>query len=110
MTHPAVTVVRLLAEEQPDRISKCLYVRKGAVTPECIIGNCVVDLGGTTESLGGYEGSGPATVLRLTKFPIELGSSAVEWLEEVQRTQDNGSTWGTAVKDADLLYPEMRNL
>jgi len=117
MTHPAVTVTRLLAAEHPHKKSCCTYVVPVSTVeavpgqadpppvPECIIGHAFEYLGGSLSILP--EGTDAPDVFSRTRFPItEKDAWAGHWLETVQAKQDSGLTWGRAVEYADEYYKD----
>jgi hypothetical protein len=86
--------------EAPDVVS----VR--VVTPRCIIGTALHDLGVDDAELGKYEGTGASSLIRGLLDLHNEGLSEehrrlLDGLNQVQSHQDKGRAWGDAVKGLD---------
>ena len=96
-----ISEIRRLAEEFPDRTSQPEYAKEknGVGQPECIIGHALYNLGVSPEELKYLTGS-----VEEIPLPMYIDGPELRWLNEVQRTQDSGLSWESAVKEADKWY------
>lgn len=120
-----VQAVRDIARERPDFVygsmyAACSYQIKGC--PACIIGQALARIGVDVNVLmyldtgGDLEDtkftspwSGDTTVRSLAGAGSILldydPDIRIKWLNSVQEDQDNDSSWGDAVRRADIRYP-----
>lgn len=98
-------VIRL-ATEQPDRTASCQYLQWAADSegviqsvPNCIMGHALFNLGVSTEDLDRMENVN----IRGVNGDLHLGlpGDLVDWAQRVQGRQDDGDTWGGALKYAN---------
>jgi hypothetical protein len=106
-----IAEVRRLASEQPDFIYQnpaweggirgfCRYMH-GENEPGCIMGHALYNLGLTPPAEGG--------VADVVQYDLGIGltPSQAKWLSDVQRHQDRGETWATAVAWASDVTPNV---
>lgn len=74
----------------------CYYVVDGA--PSCIAGHALRRLGVPLPALTQFEGTVPSGLAAAGAFDAEEG--ALDALDEAQRIQDQGGTWGEALAEA----------
>ena len=108
-----VSKIRALAEACPDRKEGCTYFQGGA--PVCIVGHVLADYGvvparrgalalilaGAHGQLHFADGNVSASRLPWTLLGFAPTAEELEWLDDVQRYQDFGHSWGSAVVVAD---------
>lgn len=74
------------------------------IAPGCLIGTALIEYGHVTAEELINEGYSGATVNGLTyAFGIQISDSALDYLRNAQRAQDDGDTWGDAKKAADNI-------
>ena len=103
-----VAQVRALAQERPDYVyqrplgnpeTECSYLT-GADGQGCIMGQALTRLGVSIEALSTIEGEN--VMAALPRLAVRTTPSDGWWLRAVQEQQDHGSTWGQAVRRADV--------
>jgi hypothetical protein len=104
-----IDAVRAKAAELPSHVyqGECVYVKDGK--PGCLVGQGLWAIGligawfgfGTTDNYLNIRG-----VNRRNDWGFD--EAEIEWLLRVQRRQDDGMDWGTAVHDADGMLPGVR--
>lgn len=79
----------------------CLYWHDRDDRPGCIVGLALYKLGADDEFLRNHEGNTSIGMLKLLKEDHEWTFEDYEgvnwWLNEIQRRQDDGMRWGSAV-------------
>ncbi len=86
----------------------------------CIIGQALANLGVSNEDRTAWDNRDEAGIASLfynrgddadypSDFPVtgDNDTDEVEWLQDVQHSQDQGDSWGTAVYNADRDYPNV---
>lgn len=73
----------------------------GELESPCIVGQSLQNLGVSQDMLLHFEGQTADTVVEY--FADESTSNDLQWLYDVQNKQDNGSSWGEAVKATDVI-------
>ncbi len=107
-----VAKVREIAKSRPDTIyygteQGCEYnaglCSDGSIG--CLFGQAMKELGETYLEYGGFIDS---VLCRRDNLNIaKHGDVKVSWCLKVQNNQDSGTDWGTCIKSADALYPEV---
>lgn len=107
---------RRLAQQEPDRTAKCTYVHyvDGVLRANCIVGQAAYNLGISLEileaknvcsiaPLAGFGWSWGVDEERAEWLDTSAGDSKVhvDWLRQLQGSQDTGSTWREALRSAD---------
>lgn len=126
ITFPApadiVEAVREIADEFPTHVyekdlmgdQECRYEKDGH--GDCIIGCALERLGVPTEHIRWLDSaadSGASAAVfniwyeRYSDIPDTETGMLIRWLNRVQSEQDNGTSWGAAVLDADELLEQM---
>lgn len=110
---PLKAEVIRLATESPDERKACLYSTDEG-KPECIVGQAVFNITGKVvhndDWFGQINASEKwATALGADPYADYLGYSqedyrAFQFVREVQYRQDNGDTWGSALKTAEFNW------
>ena len=106
--HDVVKKVREIAKDAPDLVYEmpdgwCQYVFNGQGS--CIVGQAYLELGTPIKRVESWdnEDSGPLGVEQVIEREYEEYSTlAKSWLREVQDSQDTGTSWAEAVKNADI--------
>jgi hypothetical protein len=93
-TYPIYPMERL----SDGRQLRCFYVRNDQ--PSCIVGHVLHCAGMPLEDLRKVEGYGPTDTLAPVQFARWADPEALDLLAEVQVQQDEGATWGEALRDA----------
>lgn len=100
--NPTAVYTRPSYDEIPEG-GDCLYVHGD--TYGCIVGKACLDNGANRFTLAAYDegdGTNGASVVRdLFGNPTEAQG---RWIDTVQRAQDSGSEWASAVAEADEMY------
>lgn len=102
-----IAAVRGSAVANPERIyaGKCAYVRNGY--PSCIVGHGLWSLNLINADTEDLPENRAAIGSFLEHLGLEVDIREYQWLKLVQAVQDTGDeTWGEAVRQADLLYPQ----
>lgn len=84
----------------------CRYWHPEDDGPGCIVGLVFYRLGATREQLLGCENQGAVAVIeRLVKddWVFEDRESTDALLGHIQEAQDNGATWGYAIRNGELI-------
>jgi hypothetical protein len=81
--------------------STCLYARDGK--PDCIIGLALAKSGMPVEVLQTLGGNRLAGLYSAHRLPIDLTLGALAVLSTAQRVQDEGHSWGVALRQATLI-------
>lgn len=118
LTIPAIIrEVKRLAREQPERITRCEYVRfvgaKKTPTCECIVGTALNNLGVPISTLRKYNKAGVVEMLSVIfddEIDWEAHADDLTWLEDAQNNQDAGGTWQQAVRMANRQQRRRRQL
>lgn len=95
--------VREAADEEPWYVynGQCVYVEGGR--PGCIVGQGLWRKGYIDETFARSN----RNALNASVFidpPFDFDRDEIDWLLEVQHQQDNGVSWGRAVKMADAKF------
>ena len=116
-TQDLIDEVRKIAKEMPDFVyataftKGCSYFGRQIGDPTgqcCIMGQAFKNLGVDTSKIDeSHEGVSTVGGLILDNLiPVTyLNNSQVEWLDNVQRLQDEGFSWGETVVIADFPPP-----
>lgn len=116
-TKQLIEEVRKIASENPefvygDAITSCSYFGRtigDSTGQRCIIGQAFKNLEVDTEQLFSAEGRGDSPTIRLAiedkLVDILVGHGReLNWLDSVQRGQDNGWSWSYALVVADKKF------
>ena len=122
--------IKVIVDRDPDKVAKgpnggsgCMYmVRKGHVlTPVCIVGQMFADMGllrllltdpsNLTDENDQFGSCSLNSDMwnGLAKFGVTADKDAQEWLYNVQRKQDSGSSWSDAFNEARDEYLDEQN-
>jgi len=120
-TKDAIKQIRKLAAENPDHTSACNYVNEETNKPECLIGHYLINVAGippetftdpTKRQIVDKDGATTRTTSfndyglgdLITEGIVEAtNDKGLRWIREVQEIQDQGWSWGEAVKSADQI-------
>lgn len=103
-----ISIVRQKAAETPefvygapDDVRACVYVRDGK--PSCLIGQALWGAGVIDCSISRHDNADVFSVLA-DRWRLGIDVAEVSWLRKVQRRQDDGVAWGSAVAQADGAF------
>lgn len=85
---------------------RCYYqaTTPGAVEA-CLFGRAFAALGVTPHQLAAVEGKSATAAISIWNFPHPFHPRFVGWVVTLQSGQDQGMTWGEALRMADSLWP-----
>lgn len=110
--------VRRLAAAHPDHVAEQAQYVSATGDPICIFGHALLSLGVQPKTLVYYDWTatlqGPEPIstniaymmAEVFDVPEHSGPIGRWWAERVQRSQDNGHSWGEAVRLADAFVGE----
>lgn len=121
-----VNAIRWIAMERPThKVKECVYINERTGDPECLVGTALHRLGWLNQNKNWFEHSITKTMLpnfNSTQFKacmqsnyirdetgnlINMSLQDMEWIREVQRSQDGGDRWYDAVVKADITNEDM---